>query len=302
MEASYVSFAGRRSERRVSELVRIAEEIAQRLDNPHIWGGVFAAQGVAAYMSGQWKPAVELLDRARDIFRTRCTGVTFELDTMILFSLWCLQFRGELAELGRRWPVVLKEALERGDRHMVTNLSTFVMSTLRLAADDPELAEATLRQALGQWTQQGFHIQHNEWFGAEVQIRMYRGDYKDAWNFLTTRYVPSLARSHLTRIQRLRIFFYDRRARCALAAAMGAADSRPALALRRARRAAAGPRGDGMVEGAGLSHSRRGRRRPGRHVTSSEYVRRGGDSARGRRHESLRRRITPPPGRDPRGR
>ena len=26
------------------------------------------------------------------------------------------------------------------------------------------------------------------------------------------------------------------------------------------------------------------------------------DSARGRRHESLRRRITPPPGRDPRGR
>ena len=141
-------------------------------------------------MTGQWKPAVELLDRARDIFRTRCTGVTFELDTMILFSLWCLQFRGELAELGRRWPVVLKEALERGDRHMVTNLSTFVMSTLRLAADDPELAEATLRQALGQWTQQGFHIQHNEWFGAEVQIRMYRGDYKDAWNFLTTRYAP----------------------------------------------------------------------------------------------------------------
>ena len=252
-------------------------------------------------MTGQWKPAVELLDRARDIFRTRCTGVTFELDTMILFSLWCLQFRGELAELGRRWPVVLKEALERGDRHMVTNLSTFVMSTLRLAADDPELAEATLRQALGQWTQQGFHIQHNEWFGAEVQIRMYRGDYKDAWNFLTTRYVPSLARSHLTRIQRLRIFFYDRRARCALAAAIGAPT--PARScLRRAQRAAAGPRGDGMVEGGGLSHSRRGRRRPGRHVTSSEYVRRGGDSARGRRHESLRRRITPPPGRDPRGR
>ena len=238
VEASYVSFAGRRSERRVSKLVRIAEEIAKQVDHPHIWGGVFAAQGVAAYMTGQWKPAVELLDRARDIFRTRCTGVTFELDTMILFSLWCLQFRGELAELGRRWPVVLKEALERGDRHMVTNLSTFVMSTLRLAADDPELAEATLRQALGQWTQQGFHIQHNEWFGAEVQIRMYRGDYKDAWNFLTTRYAPSLARSHLTRIQRLRIFFYDRRARCALAAAMGAADSRPLLrsAERDARR------------------------------------------------------------------
>ena len=237
-EASYASFPGRRSVRRVSRLVRIAEEIAHRIDNPHIWGGVFAAKGIAAYMNGQWKSAVELLDRARDIFRTRCTGVTFELDTMILFSLWCLQFRGELAEVGRRWPVVLKEALERGDRHMVTNLSTFVMSTLRLAADDPESADATLQQALGQWTQQGFHIQHNEWFGAEVQIRMYRGDFEDAWHFLTTRYEPSLARSHLTRIQRLRIFFYDRRARCALAAAMVAADSRPLLrsAERDARR------------------------------------------------------------------
>ena len=71
------------------------------------------------------------------------------------------------------------------------------MSTLRLAADDPEGAEATLRQALDQWTQQGFHVQHNEWFGAEVQIRLYRGDDKGAWNFLTTRYAPSLARSHL---------------------------------------------------------------------------------------------------------
>jgi eukaryotic-like serine/threonine-protein kinase len=43
---------------------------------------------------------------------------------VILFSLWSLQFRGEIAELGRRWPVVLKEALERGDRHIVTNLNT----------------------------------------------------------------------------------------------------------------------------------------------------------------------------------
>ena len=183
---------------------------------------------------------------------------------MILFSLWSLQFRGELAELGRRWPVVLKEALERGDRHMVTNLSTFLMSTLRLAADDPELAEATLRQALGQWTQQGFHIQHNEWFGAEVQIRLYRGDGKDAWNFLTTRYAPSLARSHLTRIQRLRIFFYEQAG--PLCARRGRwAPPTPGPLLRSAERDARRlrPRGDGMVEGAGLSRSAPGSPPPG---------------------------------------
>ncbi len=148
---------------------------------------------------------------------------------MALLSLWSLQYRGELAELGRRWPVVLKEALERSDRHLVTNLSTFLMSTLRLAADDAVGAEAELGPALDQWTQQGFQVPHNEWLGAEVQIRLYRGDGLGAWNFFTSRYSPLLARSHLTRIQRVRILFYERRARCALAAAAVAADPRPLL-------------------------------------------------------------------------
>jgi eukaryotic-like serine/threonine-protein kinase len=184
LEASHVSAAGVRSERRVAKLVQMIEEIAQRLDDSYIWGGVFISQGVAEYMRGQWVRGGELCDRAADILGTRCAGVTFEIDSAMLFSLWALQFRGEIAELGRRWPVVLKEALERGDRHMVTNLSTFLMSTLRLAADDPAGAEEKLRSALGQWTQQGFHIQHNEWYGAEVQIRLSRGDGVGAWNFL----------------------------------------------------------------------------------------------------------------------
>ncbi len=77
---------------------------------------------------------------------------------------------------------------------MVTNLNTFLMSTLRLAADDPDGAEAELRLALDQWTRgKDFISQHNEWFGAEVQIRLYRGDGKGAWNFLTTRYAPPLS-------------------------------------------------------------------------------------------------------------
>jgi serine/threonine protein kinase/tetratricopeptide (TPR) repeat protein len=229
LEVCYASLAGGRSQRRVSELVRIAKEIAQQLDDPYLLGGVIGAQGVAAYFSGQWKRAGELCDRTAEIFRSRCTGVTFELDTMTLLSFWSLQYRGELAELGRRWPVVLKEALERSDRHLVTNLSTFLMSTLRLAADDAEGAEAELGPALDQWTQKGFQVPHNEWFGAEVQIRLYRGDGMGAWNFFTSRYTPLLARSHLTRIQRVRIFFYERRARCALAAAALAANPGPLL-------------------------------------------------------------------------
>jgi hypothetical protein len=87
---------------------------------------------------------------------------------MTLFALWALQFRGEIAELGRRWPVLFKDARKRGDRYIVTNLNTFLMSTLRLAADDPQGEFTELRQVMSQWSQQGFHVQHNEGFGAEV--------------------------------------------------------------------------------------------------------------------------------------
>ncbi len=180
-------------------------------------------------MIGQWKRGGELVDRACVIHRTQCTGTTFEVDSATLFSLWSLQFRGEVAELGRRWPVQLKESQERGDRHMVTNLNTFLMTTLRLAADDPEGAEARLRQVMGRWSSQGFHIQHNEWHGAEVQVKLYRGDGLGAWTYVEARYGPCLTRSLLMRIQKIRIFFFERRARCALAAAIGARDPGPLL-------------------------------------------------------------------------
>ncbi len=239
LEASYVAIGGRRNERRFSRLVRMLEAIAQQLDHPYIWSGVYIAQAVGAmYMRGEWKKGGEFSDRAANLLRTRCTGVTFELDSTLLFSLWSLQFQGEIAELGRRWSVVLKEALERGDRHMITNLNAQLMSTLRLAADDPDGAEATLRMAMGQWTRRGFHVQHNEGCGAEVQIRLYRGDGVGARDFMETQYVPSLARSHLTHMQKIRIFLHERRARCALAAAFEGTDPGPLLhaAERDARR------------------------------------------------------------------
>jgi hypothetical protein len=241
-EAVHLSVIGGPVRRRVSELIRNLEVIAQEVDTPYLWAAVALAHGIAAYMCGEWKRAGELCDRAVDILRTRCAGETltaaFEIDSPMLFSLFALQFRGELAELGRRWPGVLKEARDRGDRHVVTILNTLLVSTLRLAADDPDGAESILRLALGDWTRRGFQTQHNEWCGAEVQNRLYRGDGAGAWRFVTTQYAPMLAGSHLTHLQKIRTFFHERRARCALAAAAQATRKRPLLraAERDARR------------------------------------------------------------------
>jgi eukaryotic-like serine/threonine-protein kinase len=225
-EAGWVGTAGVTGERGAAKILRAAEQIVHQLDNPHLHGGALLAQGLMNYMTGKWKAAGDFCDRAGALFRARCTGLTFERNWAVLFSLWSLQFRGEVAELGRRWPCALTEALERGDRLLATSLSTMLMSTLRLAADDQEGALATLRLALGKWSERGFHIQHNEWFGAEIQVRLYRGNGNDTWTFFTTKYQPSVAKSRvLTRIQKMRVFFHERRAICALAAAASAADS-----------------------------------------------------------------------------
>src|SRR5262249_8601438 len=150
----------------------------------------------------------ELSDQAGEILRAHTQAGIWEANVGILVSLWSLQFSGQLGELARRWPIMLKEARERGNRYLVSTLNSFLMSTLRLAANDPEGVATELEGMEPSYTL-GFQLPHNEWFGAGVQLRLYRGDGQGAWDFLSTQYQPSLARSHLMRSQRLRVLFYE---------------------------------------------------------------------------------------------
>ena len=77
--------------------------------------------------------AGSLTDRAEAIFRERCTGVIWELDTARIFGLWSLFYLGRLAELNERCTVLFQEARERGDRYMVATPGPFVGSVARLA-------------------------------------------------------------------------------------------------------------------------------------------------------------------------
>jgi len=57
------------------------------------------ARGIAEFTMGRWHDAVPLLDEAETMFRERCTGVTWELDTTNAFKLWALVYQGEFAEI-----------------------------------------------------------------------------------------------------------------------------------------------------------------------------------------------------------
>jgi len=220
MEAAHSAAAGSRAARRTARLLRLADELAADVGQPYAHGLVSMAAGTSAYLEGRWHDALLACDRAEQTFRDRCTGVAWERATARSFALWSLSHQGEIAELSRRWPVLLKEAGERGDLYSVMNLSTYLMSVVRLAADDPEGARQGLRQNMPPWSRQGFHVQHNDELWAMAQVELYLGRGQEAWELLAARW-PDLSRSLLLRIQFIRIMMRHLRARCALAALVG---------------------------------------------------------------------------------
>jgi hypothetical protein len=128
--------------------------LARQLAQPYPSAVVPLAKGIADALEGRWESTRNLCDQAEGIFRTHCTGVMWELSTAQRFALWPLMFLGEVAEMGRRLPALIKEARERNDLYAVTNLSLVIRTFVRLVDDEPERARRELRQVMDEWSQQ----------------------------------------------------------------------------------------------------------------------------------------------------
>jgi serine/threonine protein kinase len=217
-EAMHVATAGGRSHGQTTLLLQTAEEIARRVSNPHARGMLLLARGVAHFLVGCWRAALTELDHADEIFRKHCTGVAWELDTDHTFALWSMTYMGWFRELTHRWPALVSDARDRGDRYAVTNLSTYIMAVAKLCQDAPEQAQVQLRQVMEQWSKQGFHIQHHNAALAQVLIYLYLGNGVDAFQHIKDRW-PFYRSSFLLRIQQVRINIVLLRAQSAIAAA-----------------------------------------------------------------------------------
>jgi serine/threonine protein kinase len=238
-EAAHSSNDGSPGWKRTRKLLDAADGLARRVGNPHPIAMATMARGVAEFTMGRWAAAVPLLGEAESILRDRCTGVTWELDTAHTFSLWALVYQGKFAEMSGRAAQLAREAEERGDLYVQTNLGTFMQPHARLAADDPEGARAAVRRALEMWSAEGFHLQDLTALMSDTLIDLYEGRGGAAWNRISGQWV-AVKRSQMLRIQVLRIVLRHFRGRSALAAALAAADPRPSIraALSDARRIA----------------------------------------------------------------
>lgn len=231
MEAAHAASTGGSNRRRTERLLETAEALARRVEHPYALGMVTLARGVSAYLEGRWKPAQAQCDEAEAIFRDRCTGVVWERNTADAFSLWGLSHQGEAGELSRRWPILLAQALDRGDLYAAMNLSSYLMSIVRLAADEPARAREELAATNARWSRRGYHVQHNDALWAAVQIELYDGRGREAWRLLDESW-PALRRSLLLRVQFIRTSMRFLRARAAIAAAAEIRPTDPSEARR----------------------------------------------------------------------
>lgn len=233
LEAAYSATRGGKTAARTEKLLASVDLLAKRVKQPDAEGIAALSRGISAALEGRWKTARPLTEKAEKIFRERCSGVAWELFNSQYFSLLGLYYLGELKELAARFPVLLKEAEERGDLYAATSLATRIGFSTRLAADAPAEARRELATALERWSRSGFHMQHLWALFGRVEISLYEGDGAGAWREMSEGW-KALDRSLLMRIQLIRIGVLQRCARSAIAAALqqpaGSSERRALLA------------------------------------------------------------------------
>jgi serine/threonine protein kinase len=231
MEAGHRLTTGSDNER-AATLLEASKKIADRLDSPYLRSMVAMVRGVGFLMHGEWRLAQTELDLAEHDFRNRCTGVTWERDTVHNFVLWALLQLGEIEEFRRRWTILFRESQARGDLYAASTLTTFYMTMIRLAKNEPVETERDLVARIDRRDDRRFSLQHSSAFEAIIHLYLYRGDVANAWERLGVIW-PDYSRSMLLRIGLIRIHMLDLRGRAALAMAERTLD--PAVYLKQAK-------------------------------------------------------------------
>ncbi|HEX8411722.1 MAG TPA: protein kinase [Thermoanaerobaculia bacterium] len=223
MECGYSAVPGTRTQRRTKKLTAKMHQLARRIDTPYARAFADEAEGVAAALQGRWRDGAECLERAERAFE-HCTGVIWELNTARLFGLRCRQFLGDMRVMAERFPILLRDAEDRGDRYFATNVVLF-SHYVYLVEDDPAKASEQIENAIRGWSHAGFHVQHMWHLRAGIEIALYEGRGMLAWTKLSQSW--RAARSSLiARVQFTRMVLEDVRGRAALGGAAEATSER----------------------------------------------------------------------------
>jgi tRNA A-37 threonylcarbamoyl transferase component Bud32 len=237
-EVGYLASAGVATRQRVDKVIERLRELVGPMGESYIAGRARAAEGLASFLTGRWKDARISFEAGTRMMRDHGTSGRFELDVAELFHLATLFYLGETREMVRRAPLLLREAVERGDVYAQHGLRGWRSNVVWLVMGKPEDARAhALGVAAESMAPDGFHLHHYYELLAHGQIDLYLGDAEGAWQRIEAAW-PVLTGSYLTRIQTVRVESAFLRARAAVGHAAGLRAAKRAPLLAEARRLA----------------------------------------------------------------
>ena len=206
-----------------------------------------------------------------EVLRGQCTGVTWELDTAVIFHLHSLYWMGEWRTLAHRLPALLREAEDRGDLYLSTYIGARSFYVCLLAADAAHEALERQSRRIEAWSRQGYQVQHYwDWLArTEIDLYLGRGELarrrvEEGWR--------ALVGSRLDANQAIFIESRFLRARAALAALADRGERSAASVVGRIERDASSIEREGAPWGAALAH----------------LLRAGAAAAQGRREAAIR--------------
>jgi serine/threonine protein kinase len=183
LEVAYSAKDGGRKRERTSAICHQAMVLSKQINHPHTNALATLELGFSAYMEGNWSKAYEEFNKAEQILREQCSNVAWELDTKHYFYIRTLLFLGRLTELFEQRSKLLKEAQERGDLFITTNLRIW-SHMIFLASDNSEEAKKDVEEAMKGWTSKSFDLQHYWSLYTQLEIDFYSGDFESAWKRL----------------------------------------------------------------------------------------------------------------------
>jgi hypothetical protein len=230
-EIGFAAIGGGRAEARVDAMLVEADALVARTEHPYVRATVTMTRGMAFFVQGRFRESRACQERAEVILREQCTGVSWELGTMLTFLLADLWLLGDTRELVRRGARAVREAEERGDRFLATNLRSGLANSRWFVEDRPDRAAEEAAAAIDAWSREGFHLQHYYDLIAKGQHGLYVGEPERGHRYLEERW-PALQRSFQLRVESTFINIHHLRARTTLgvAAARPVAERAPLLA------------------------------------------------------------------------
>jgi hypothetical protein len=228
-EVNYSATLGSRGAERTRALLERLRRLGERYDSPLARGLVELATAFFLHISNyDFGAALEHYDECRKVL-SECPGSAWERDTAAYLALDLLWYTGQLRELERRVELLLHQAERRGNRYLGTALRTSASHVAWLVRDCPEELRRTVGEAMSEWSQSGFQMQHWWELWALSHLDLYCGEGAAALARLRERW-PALRRSLLLSVQIVRIEAYAVAGSVHLAAAeQGAAAARGRL-------------------------------------------------------------------------